>query len=88
MLKEFMAHPQSRTGAMAPIAVRHRHGNGPRTPTSPTVEDLLRGNCINSNIIIHHRRKGYRFLFLQGGLNSSVIGNGNNKWLSNCLSAA
>jgi hypothetical protein len=57
-LKEMMAHPQSRTGAMAPIAVRHRHGNGPRTPTSPTVEELLRGNCINSNITTHDRRKG------------------------------
>ncbi|KAJ6385038.1 hypothetical protein OIU77_028273 [Salix suchowensis] len=47
MLKEFMAHPQSRTGAMAPIAVRHRHGNGPRTPTSPTVEDLLRAEEVS-----------------------------------------
>lgn len=42
-----MAHPQSRTRAMAPIAVRHRHGNSPRTPTSPTVEELLRAEEVS-----------------------------------------
>lgn len=46
-LKEMMAQPQSRTGAMAPVAVRHRHGNGPRTPTSPTVEELLRAEEVS-----------------------------------------
>ncbi|CAK7331458.1 unnamed protein product [Dovyalis caffra] len=42
-----MAHPQSRTGAMAPPDFRHRHGNSPRTPASPTVEELLRADEVS-----------------------------------------
>ncbi|KAJ6424909.1 hypothetical protein OIU84_025644 [Salix udensis] len=40
-LEEFMAHPQSRAGAMAPFDVKHGHGNRPGNPATPTVEELL-----------------------------------------------
>eukprot|EP00257_Ricinus_communis_P025924 XP_025013338.1 nascent polypeptide-associated complex subunit alpha, muscle-specific form [Ricinus communis] len=43
-----MAHPQSRTGAISQFDGINRQGEAPRTPTSPTIEQLLRGNKHNS----------------------------------------